>query len=92
MEQTVTEKRVNANQSHHTGTCSAHREPYVNRAERMGDDIREVDSQDLDHTKPHRLVSPVWKSLQSRDGSVGLAGGAQIITSILEQKKTNSQT
>lgn len=31
VERTVTEKRVNANQSHHIGTCSAHRGPYVNR-------------------------------------------------------------
>lgn len=52
------------------------------QAERMGDDISEVESQDLDHTKPHRLVSQVWKLLPCRDGTGSFAGGAQGYTPV----------
>lgn len=59
-------------------------------------DMTEVDSQDLDHTKPHRLVSSIWKLLQSRDGSVSLAGELKAARLFqdkgLGQKNSNSQT
>lgn len=62
----------------------------------MGDDIREVEGQDLDHTKPHRLISPVWKLLLCRDGTVSLAGELKAAHLFqdrgLGQKNSNSQT